>query len=160
MPVTLNVTADTSDLVLAELRRMFGGAVFSDTPALAEKRAEVAAAAEAEPSEEKKRTRRTKAEMEAARAAEIAAATPVETPKIDLEEAIAATKAETPKATEVPTIDDLRAALKRLGAADGFGHDAVIKLLDDLKAKNASSIPEDQRAGVIARVGEMLGAKS
>lgn len=57
---------------------------------------------------------------------------------------------------EISDIEDLRAALKKLGATDGHGSDAVFKLLGEYGAKNASTVPEAKRAEVIGKINGML----
>lgn len=64
-------------------------------------------------------------------------------------------KAEEPKAH--PDIEALRDALKRLASAEGHGADAVFELLGQYGVKNASTLPEDKRAEVIAKINEKLG---
>lgn len=57
-----------------------------------------------------------------------------------------------------PTLDDMRAALKKLGSAPGHGADAVFKLLEQFGAKTSPGVPEDKRATVIAEVNKLLEA--
>lgn len=90
------------------------------------------------------RKRRTKAEMEAAAAAEAAKST-----------AVVENTASEPAA--VPDIKDVRDALKALASAKG--EDAVFKLLEKFNSKNASGLPEDKRAAMIAEAGELAGAQ-
>ncbi|MBO4228047.1 hypothetical protein [Bradyrhizobium neotropicale] len=65
------------------------------------------------------------------------------------------------KAEEIPDIEDVRARLKKLGATDGFGHDKVFEVLGRYGATNASSVPTEKRAALIAEIDELLakGAK-
>lgn len=81
---------------------------------------------------------------------------PKDEPKV---EAPAETKTEAPKdeAAPVPPIDEVRAALKKL--ASNKGDDEVFKLLGEFKAKNASAVPEEKRAEVIAKVDELCAAE-
>lgn len=67
--------------------------------------------------------------------------------QIDLEEKIAETAAKI-------TIEDLRGKLKALG--EKKGHDAVFKLLEDFGAKNASSVPAEKYADVVAQIDKTL----
>lgn len=67
-----------------------------------------------------------------------------------------ATSADTQSTAEIPDIENVRAILKRLGAADGFGHDKVFDVLGKYKATNASSVPEARRAELIAEIEAML----
>lgn len=55
-----------------------------------------------------------------------------------------------------PDIETVRAKLKALGATDGLGHDAVFDLLGKYGAKNASTVPEDKRAEVIAKIDALM----
>lgn len=63
-------------------------------------------------------------------------------------------------APSVPDIEAVRAVLKKLGATDGLGTEKVFELLGKYGAKNASTVPEDKRAELIAEIEELLkGAK-
>jgi hypothetical protein len=53
---------------------------------------------------------------------------------------------------EVPSLDDVRGALMNLSKAEGHGSEAVFELLGAFGAKNASTVPEDKRAALIAAV--------
>lgn len=55
-------------------------------------------------------------------------------------------------------LDDVRAKLKTLGATDGLGHDKVFELLGKYGAKNASTVPEDKRADLIADIDAALAS--
>lgn len=62
--------------------------------------------------------------------------------------------------TEIATLEDTQAALKRLAATDNFGHEAVFKVLGKYGAKNGATVPEDKRAALIAEIDALLaGAK-
>lgn len=95
--------------------------------------------------ERAKRTRRTKAEMEAARAAE--AATPVT-------EAAAATAEATPApAAEKPapaTFSDAKAALTRVVQTEGLGVPAGTEMLKAAGVARLSQLTEEQWAGFVA----------
>lgn len=56
--------------------------------------------------------------------------------------------------TATPTLDDMRAALKKLGSDKGA--DAVFALLGQFDAKTGAAVPEDKRAAVIAAVNKLL----
>lgn len=71
---------------------------------------------------------------------------PSEPVQIDLEEKIAEAK--------LPSIEDLRGKLRELGKAKD--HDTVFKLLDSFGVKNASSVPAEKRAEVIAAIDAKL----
>lgn len=64
--------------------------------------------------------------------------------QVDLEEAIA---------EKAPPVEDVRAALMRLTKAKD--DDAVWNLLEEFKAKSASTVPEDKRQALIDKVEEM-----
>lgn len=60
-------------------------------------------------------------------------------------------------AADVPNIDDVRAALKKLASAKG--DDVVWTLLGTYKVKRASDVAEDKRAEIINKIEELCEAE-
>ncbi|ORE90225.1 hypothetical protein ATO13_23356 [Stappia sp. 22II-S9-Z10] len=108
-------------------------------------RAETNAGDDAQTADKPKRKRRTKAEMEAARTAEAAEAEPTDDTSDDGDTADAPTE---PEAPAVPTVDDLKAAGKKL--VEAGAPEAVKSTLAALGVAKLSDVPEDKRADVLA----------
>lgn len=170
MPISLTVSNESADLVLADLQRLFPSLVAgTQLPPMQEQPREnreplpESNVKEIEPAPVNTRgTRRTKPK-EDAKAPEGEPSSENTTTK---EEKPAAVEQSTeddsskspsaPDTSTVPDIDDLRARLKTLGATEGFGHDKVFEVLGKYDAKNASTVPETKRAACIAEIDEML----
>ncbi len=57
---------------------------------------------------------------------------------------------------KIPDIELVRHKLKSLGSTDGLGHDKVFEVLGKYGAKNASTVPEDKRAELIAEIDGLI----
>lgn len=142
MSIQMNVTATDGDHLRQLLKGILQG--LAQAPALEQSIVEVV---EDTP---KQRPLRGAAKVEAEKHAAKQAA-----------EAKAAEKAaaEAPKEPEKPVVPDIeavRASLKALGSAENHGTDAVFALLEQYGAKNASTVPEDKRADLIAAINQKL----
>jgi hypothetical protein len=165
MTVSVNVTAESSALVLAELQALF--------PALATGRADpmaTTAIATTTAVEPKVSTRGSRKKAEDAKAdAGEQTGTTMESPTVSpgttesstsgaSETASSATDSATqsPTSSEVPDIEVVRAKLKQLGATEGLGHDKVFEVLGKYSAKNASTVPEARRAELVAEIDGLI----
>lgn len=123
--------------------------VSSGEPAVSDAGAEAAATADEAPAATVKRTRRTKAEMEAAKAAESGNAQAAGSPDTSESEAQSSAGDSGQAADPAPlTIDDVRAALQRYTAANSMP--LGIALLKNYGAGRISELREDQYALFIA----------
>lgn len=133
MNIQLTIDANSTDHLMAELRRLLQGEARKPADAIAD------TPVDGEVLDPPKPTRAPRKPKETVIDAKVEPEKPVEK-------------------TEAPaTIDDLRAALVKLAKADGHGEDAVWKMLGELGAKKASEVPEAKRADVIAEINKLLG---
>lgn len=104
-----------------------------------------------------KRTRRTKAEMEAARAAEASAAKggPIADASAALFDAPGDDPAPEVVAAPKPTFEDLKEALKRVCEFEGAGVDAARKLLTEFSIKKLSELAEPKFAEFVAAADKL-----
>ena len=169
----INVDGETAQHAIDELRQVFGALMAGQpfTPTAANEALKQAAAADdvkhgeiIEP--EKKTTRKSKKDKEPetidgkAEAPLSDASTAGKTPSASTSSEQDNSTTSASDASSVPDIDAVRTALKTLGATDGLGTDKVFELLGKYGAKNASTVPEDKRAELIAEIEELLkGAK-
>lgn len=149
----INIDGETTEDAIAEFKRVFdglcsgqtgeltAGSVVADKLTVSEKPAQTSDAPLDGEVIEPPKTRKSRAKKDDAKP---------EPEQIDIEEKIAESQA------EVPTVDDVRAALLKFSKADGFGHDAVFNLLSKYDAKSASTVPEGKRAEVIAEIEKQL----
>lgn len=156
----------TADEVMADLKRMAGwpsplvvphGAPVVEAPQEPAEPPPGEAPAEAVTNlAEEKRKRRTKAEMEASRAAEAGQMTAL-VQEIDTVLASAPAPVE---ATPAPTFDDFKAAGRAVVEADGLGVEAIQRLFKDFGVTKARDVPEARWPEFIAKCNALIeGAK-
>lgn len=155
----VNIDGETTDEAIAEFRKVFG-ALLGDTPrTTAPLTGEVLDLA---PKPARGRTKKDKEpETIEGTANPLPDASSAEKTESD-STASSAEKSDTSasSASSIPDLDTVRAKLKALGATDGLGHDKVFEVLGKYGAKNASTVPEDKRAELIAEIDTLLaGAK-
>ena len=168
----INVDGETAQHAIDELRQVFGALMAGQTftPTAANEALKQAAAADdvktGEIIEPEKKTRKSKKDKEPetidgkAEAPLADASTAGKTPSGSTSSEQDNSTTSASDASSVPDIDAVRTALKTLGATDGLGTDKVFELLGKYGAKNASTVPEDKRAELIAEIEELLkGAK-
>lgn len=139
MSIQMSINATDGDHLRQLLKGILQG--LAQAPALEQSIVEV-------PVETKKPLRGNAATVKAKHDAEQAA-------KAAAEKASPATTVLPPKEI-VPDIEAVRASLKALGSAENHGTDAVFALLEQYGAKNASTVPEDKRADLIAAINQKL----
>lgn len=161
MPITLTITADTpTDFfhqlagAVGSMRAVGGGGAQQTTqgPPAAAPKGETAKPIDGEIIPPKADTKTTTRKPRETKKADEPKGETAPEPKTETAEA-----GTVESQVDIPPVDDVRAALKKL--ASEKGDDAVFGLLKDFKAKNASTVPEDKRAELIAKVAELVGAE-
>jgi hypothetical protein len=158
MTISVNITNESADGLLDDLRRIFpalvaGGPLTPAQPATQEQPQAAEPRSERKPRSSSKKDAATSAE---ASSTEKTSSTGTASTAADTGAADIASPSEA--APEIPDIEDLRAKLKTLGATDGFGHDKVFEVLGKYNAKNASTVPEARRAECINEIDALLKA--
>ena len=154
MAINFTISHDTVEQAIADMKTL-AFALGGGLPPMQEQPKENRDPAPAEPPKERKpRARKADDKEEAkAEAGEQTASGSTDATSASTENP--SPGGETTKA-EIPDIEAVRHALKTLGAADGFGHDKVFEVLGRYKATNASTVPEDRRAELIAEIEALL----
>lgn len=163
MTISFHLECATADEVLHDLQRLFPHLMSGATPGLPPMQEQpkrepepVKSGEIIEPAPKKTRGKKDK-EPETIEAAPLPdASTVVDTPSASTPSEAETSTTSASSAPSVPELDDVRAKLKTLGATDGLGHDKVFELLGKYGAKNASTVPEDKRAALIAEIDELL----
>lgn len=165
----INIDGETTEDAIAEFKRVFSGLCSGESsyPTAANEALKNAAAADdvktgdiLEP--EKPKPARKKKDKEPATVdnAPLADASTADNPQPSTQSEPEGSSESASDAPSAPDIEDVRSKLKKLGATDGLGHDKVFEVLGRYGAKNASTVPEDKRAALIAEIDELLaGAK-
>jgi hypothetical protein len=158
----INIDGETADDAIAEFRKVFG-ALSAPVGVVAAGPLVTAEATGAAPKDgeviQPKKTRKSKADKEAESTAPLADASSAgmtESASTSSTAESSDTSASTASSEDVPDLDTVRTKLKKLGATDGLGHDKVFEVLGKYGAQNASTVPEDKRAAVIAEIDELL----
>lgn len=138
MSISVTVSGDTTDAIIADLQRIFPSLLAGTAlpPMQEQPKRDPAPQPEQEviPPAKEKATRKAKAKEP---------------------ETIEGT-AEKVETVEIPDIEMVRHKLKSLGSTDGLGHDKVFEVLGKYGAKNASTVPEDKRAELIAEIDGLI----
>lgn len=164
--ISVTFNAETPDALLSDLQRIFPHLLAgTPLPPMAEQPNRDPA-----PAEPAKRTRKTKEEKEAAGEPASGGSQTTSNPDAEGSQSNGSTASSTAASTEppspsgataeVPDIELVRAKLKQLGATDGLGHDKVFEVLGRYKATNASSVPTEKRAELIAEIDALLAGVS
>lgn len=155
----INIEGETTDEAIAEFRKVFGalvgasvgvGAPADNQPAAIE--GEVIP-----PAPKKTRAKKDSGPLSGGKETSLTNTPSEKSASTASQQTLAgpdATLADASDASSV-SIDDLRAKLMALSKTDG-GHDKVFAILGKVGAKNASTVPEDKRAEVVALVDEAL----
>jgi hypothetical protein len=160
MTVSINVTADSSALVLAELQALFPSLVTGKaaTP-------EATTTVEPKVSTRGSRKKTEEAKADAGESGQSSGAEPsssdtdAKTSSSETGQSSSAptdSATQSPTSSEVPDIEVVRAKLKQLGATEGLGHDKVFEVLGKYSAKNASTVPEGRRAELVAEIDGLI----
>lgn len=138
------INMQISGLVSANALATFMGQVEQETPHALGASALESATAEA-PAEEKPKAERKRAEVKKNPAPE------KEAPKVEEKQEEA-----TDQASDLPTVDELKAVSQKLVAANG--REAMAELLEEFGAKNLSSLPESQRVEYLEKANAKLAS--
>lgn len=139
--ISVTFNNETADGMIADLQRIFPSLLAgAGLPPMAEQPSREPAPAE--PKERKPRAKKDDA--------------PKEEAKADAGESSETGNPPPDGPSEVPDIEVVRAKLKQMGATDGLGHDKVFEVLGKYKATNASSVPTEKRADLIAEIDTLL----
>ena len=134
MSISVTVSGDTTDAIIADLKRIFPSLLAGTAlPPMQEQPSREPAPQEVIPPKERK-SRTTK---------------PKEPETIE-------GTVNTDAPAEIPDIELVRHKLKSLGSTDGLGHDKVFEVLGKYGAKNASTVPEDKRTELIAEIDGLI----
>lgn len=161
MSIHLNIEGESAHQVLEEMRTLMAALTGSapvpqttDTPFAQAKTGEII-----DPAPKKTRAKKDKEPetIEGKVEAPLSGASSAEkTESASTSSTTEKSEASASTAASVPDLDEVRAKLKALGATNGLGHAAVFELLGKYGAKNASTVPEDKRAEVIAKIDELI----
>jgi hypothetical protein len=165
MTVSINVTADSSALVLAELQALFPALATGRADPMATTAIATTTAVEPKVSTRGSRKKTEEAKADAGESGQSSGAEPsssntdAKTSSSETGQSSSAptdSATQSPTSSEVPDIEVVRAKLKQLGATEGLGHDKVFEVLGKYSAKNASTVPEGRRAELVAEIDGLI----
>lgn len=173
--ISVTINAETPDALLSDLQRVFPSLLAgTPLPPMQEQPKENREPLPPEnvkeielPKERKSRAKKEAGEASAGEQTTLTSAPAAETnssgksePEASTDQAAQASADGAASGADTPDIELVRAKLKQLGATDGLGHDKVFEVLGKCKATNASSVPPEKRAELIAEIDALLAGVS